>query len=259
MANEEKLDLPYLIVQPEETPGKRRLVPGSRLLLCSVGSPKWASPFHARVISAEPSLLELFKKRLREHYVLLLKFPRFEPLLTVDLLRSKVLPVLEAIAAIERLVNPTAELPPRIVSLTQNSPVEVSMDGIADAYKAVREDIIPWRREHEKELARLEEHERAAEIAGKKAEVAESEARSAKERAEAQRILADANRLHAEAEKMRFELKKAKVELAFIVIDKLKPGATEIERLELFARLLPQLETLSLPEPTLIALSAAAS
>jgi len=106
--------------------------------------------------------------------------------------------VLSALCEIEKIISEDHLTEPRIVAITQQSPVNVSMTGIPEAYKALREDIMPWRRKHQKEIAKLNEKEKQAEIERKKAEVAEATARTDRERAEAEKIRAESQRIEAE-------------------------------------------------------------
>ena len=169
-----------------------------------------------------------------------------QPPLTPELLTSRVIPVLSALCKIEKVVNKNICEEPRIVAISQQSPVNVSMTGIPEAYKALREDIMPWRRKHNKKIAELNEQEKQADIERKRAEVAEATARTEKERAEAAKIRAESLRIEAEARKLEFALKKEQIEFAYSLVNKMAPDATQVEQLTLFKELLPHLEALSL-------------
>lgn len=171
-----------------------------------------------------------------------------QPPLTPALLTLRVIPILSALCEMEKIINGNSVTEPRIVAITQQSPVNVSMIGIPEAYKALREDIIPWRRRHQKEIAKLNEKEKKAEIERKKAEVAEATGRTEKEIAEAQKIRAESHRIEAETTKLRFELKKEQVEFAYSLVEKIAPDANHVERLTLFKELLPHVETLTLSD-----------
>ena len=172
-----------------------------------------------------------------------------EPELTAMLLSQRVAPLIKAITDLQLALNPTLAKPARIASISQASPIEVSFEGIAEAYKALREDIVPWRQRHQKELAALEEAVRREEIAKKKSEVVLAEAKTATQIAEAKKLAAEAAALEQEVESKRFHLKREKVEFAVDLAAKMLPSGTHLDRIELVTRLLPTLDTLMLTQP----------
>jgi hypothetical protein len=122
------------------------------------------------------------------------------------------------------------------------------MVGIPEAYKALRDDLIPWRIKHQKNIAKLNEQEKLLEIERKKAEIAEATARNEKETAEAKKIRAETQRIEAEARKIQFELKKEQIAFAYSFVEKIAPDANHVERLTLFKELLPHIELLTLTD-----------
>lgn len=140
----------------------------------------------------------------------------------------------------------------RIRSITQNSPVSVTLEGASQAVETVKEIVIPWRRQHAETMARLREQQLAEEIANKQAETFEVHARAKKEREEANRLAAEAElkraeagRIRLETQKLQLEIKRAYIEMAIEVVNKIHPNAIEVERMALVTQLLPVLTTLA--------------
>lgn len=246
----------YLIVQPEYNNSLEDLENGFEISIEGVRVPHH-DPFLGKAFIARPETR--VNVGGEDHFFRLLDLPiesntlifnlgslEEQPPLTPELLSSSVLPVLSAICQIEKVVNKHILEEPRIVAISQQSPVNVSMAGIPEAYKALREDIMPWRRRHNKKIANLNVQEKRAEIERKRAEVAEATARTQKQRAEADKIRAEAQRIEAEARKLEFELKKEQIDFAYSLAKKMAPDATTVEQLALFKELLPHLEILSL-------------
>jgi hypothetical protein len=103
-----------------------------------------------------------------------------------------------------------------LVSLRQLTPVEINAKGLAkETLETVREEVIPWRREHAQRMAELEERERKA-----AAEAQEAKTQEAREDAESKRI---------KNQKDRFELGKAKLDFAIDLAKKLAPSASPRE------------------------------
>lgn len=177
------------------------------------------------------------------------------PLLTPAYLASDIVPYLKAITDIQHVIDEILGRTPsllKIRSITQKSPISVSLEGAAEAVQEVKDTVIPWRREHIVIMARLAEQEKQAEIETKKAEVLEKRASATKSRAEAEKLLAEAARQHEEAErlkleneKLRLELHRAKIQLALDILNKLAPALPETERITYLVKLLPSLDTLT--------------
>jgi hypothetical protein len=136
-------------------------------------------------------------------------------------------------------------------SIRQQSPIAVSLDGAGDAIRAVKEDVIPWRRKNAKRLAELEARKAEADIKRNTAEAMEIRARSSRERAEAQRVKAEIGKLQAETrkldlenQKLELELNRAKLQLALEIVQKMKPELEESEQLAYAVKLLPQITSL---------------
>jgi hypothetical protein len=163
-----------------------------------------------------------------------------ESTLTPAYLTERLGPYLQAVFELQYVIDmihgQSAE-PARIVAITQNSPFSITFEGIAQAFQVIRNFITPWRREHEKEMARLEEEEKAANIALRQAEKSEKEAQATKTRNEAKL-------LKVEMQKREFELQAAKINLVLEILRHENVKLTETERLTYMANLLPPVEAL---------------
>jgi hypothetical protein len=175
--------------------------------------------------------------------------------LTTRYLSSTLIPFLNAVESIQHIFDdilhrPHTEMVVRHVA--QYSPIDVNLEGAAEAIKVVKEDIIPWRRQHAKKIAALEEKQVQEEIKRKRAEALEIRARSKKEHAEAAKIQAEAAKLRQEAERMsienaraRFELDAAKLKFALELVDKMNPELPEAQRITQAVRLLPAINSIA--------------
>ena len=174
--------------------------------------------------------------------------------LTPEYLNTDLAPYLAAMAALQRVFNEMSGKRAEAIvvrRISYQSPVEVSVDGVADVINSLKEDVVPWRRRHAKEIAALKEREVAAEIKKREAEVKEIRARSAKDGADARKLEAEARKLHAEAdrqmlenEKMKFELDQSKLKLALELVEKMHPELSEGERVVYAVKMLPALNSI---------------
>jgi uncharacterized protein with HEPN domain len=178
-----------------------------------------------------------------------------ERLLTPKYLEKAVSPFATALAELQELIDSAkGREGHRIVvrSITNYSPISVSLEGAAEAATVVRDTVVGWRREHDKKLAGLVEREKETEIERQKAELLKIRAEAAKNRADAERIRAEAakqieesERQRLENERLRFELQRDKVNFALELLQKIAPTLSEPERITYVMRLLPTLETIS--------------
>jgi hypothetical protein len=155
------------------------------------------------------------------------------PRLTPEFLVREVAPYLDALARIQAFADRAAGRPPndvRIRALTQSSPISVSLDGAAEAVEVIQDVVVPWKREHAKTLAQLDEQEKIVQIEKHKAEVLETRARAHRERSEAKRIDAEIeprltqaqlDRYVLETERLRLEIEEKKIGLAMTILEKL--------------------------------------
>lgn len=158
-----------------------------------------------------------------------------------SLLRT-VLPIVMALASLQQILFGTE---PKVRSITQNSPVNVSLEGAGGLYEKVATDIIPWRRERAKEIAALEAAKRRSELEQKRAEVLEAEAKTQKERAEAAAAFERARQARAEADLKEVELTKARFQLAVEMVEKMFPNSESAEKMQMISQMMPELVRLT--------------
>jgi hypothetical protein len=173
--------------------------------------------------------------------------------MTAGFLSAVLVPYVSAISAMQQVCNAVLKRPPREVtirSISQNSPMDIKLLDAAEAINALKEDIIPWRKEHAQEMAALKELDIAADIKKKEEEALEIRARATKDAAESEKIRAEAAKVREEVEQLRienekrsFELKKAKLDLALEIVSKMQPNLPLSERYIHAMQLLPQIDT----------------
>jgi len=179
---------------------------------------------------------------------------RAEQKVTPYYLAKTISPFLIAIADIQGIIDDIKLRSHREVvinSLMQHTPISVSLDGAAESMKTIRDTIVPWRRNHEETMARLEEQEKLTEIESKKAEILEKRASAAKDRAEAARLNGEVSKQREEVEtmklrnqKLRLEMNREKIQLAIEVLKQLAPNLEETQRIGYIVRLLPAFDVL---------------
>ena len=175
--------------------------------------------------------------------------------LTPQYLNTVVTPYLLALEELQHIIDDIGGYEHQDVlihSLTENSPITATVEGITEAAKLAQDYVIPWRRAHAEKMAALEEQEKTETIAAKQAEIAEGYARTQKERREAERLSAEAavkraeaERIHLENAKLRLELKRAEIQLAVEIMNTIGVHLSEVERAEYIQRLLPVLNLLT--------------
>lgn len=176
--------------------------------------------------------------------------------LTPIFLSQIVSPYIVAIAGIQKVIDEihnTYDNAVVVRSITQNSPISVSLDGASEAIKTVQENVVSWRRENAKKLAELSETEKQVNIEVLKAETLEKRANAAKNRAEAEKIIAEADKQRQEAEKLkleneksRIEIERAKIQLALDILDRIAPDLSSTEKIAYVVKLLPPLDVVAL-------------
>ena len=178
--------------------------------------------------------------------------------LSPNYLSSTINPYLTAIANIQNIIDSVRNVEQRkinITSIRQNSPISVNLDGASQAIQVATDFIVPWKREHSRQMAQLAIFEKEAEIESKKAEVLEKRARASKDRAEAERLNAESVKQHREAEqlsleneKLRLELQYAKIQLALDMLKQISPHLSETEKIACLIKLLPSVDVLVFSE-----------
>lgn len=174
-----------------------------------------------------------------------------QPVLTAKYLSENVAPLLSAISEMQYVMNMIQKRENSNVKITfisQQSPISVSLDGASQTLQTITEMVVPWRRKHAEEMARLSTLEKQAEIESIKADVLEKRAKAEKERGEIIKQRHEAERLSLENEKLRMEIQKEKVQLVLDILTRVAPNLSETERMTYFVRLLPSLDIITSSE-----------
>ncbi|MDZ4057828.1 MAG: hypothetical protein U1D69_12890 [Polynucleobacter sp.] len=167
---------------------------------------------------------------------------RLDARLTASALAGVVLPIVFAMARMQMLLFGSE---PTVKAITQNSPVNISLEGAGSLYEKIATDVIPWRRERAKQIAALDAAQRRAQLEQKRAEVLAAEAATERERAESEAAFARARQAHAEASMKEVELTRARFQLAADMVDHLLPDAPLPEKMQLISQLMPELVKLT--------------
>lgn len=163
----------------------------------------------------------------------IVKYPKIELFtadegfeLTSSTLSTEITPFIEALTDLQHVIDYTSQKPASVVHIQyigQNSPVGIALDGVADALKVFIDQIVPWRREHAKQMAELDKKYRQAQIEVVQAEVLEKRANALKQR--------------EEAKQARLEAERMRIELALKIIQASPNQYTEAEKITLIKEL----------------------
>jgi hypothetical protein len=168
--------------------------------------------------------------------------PTSLPPLTVGFIESAFLPFLAGIDILNRALqraHGSDATPLTLVSLRQRTPVEVNLEGVArETLEILRDDLVPWRKDHNKKMAALDAREREAEAAWKEAQTEE-----AREAVEAKRI---------ENARARFQLGSEKLDYALGLAARLAPNATPGEQMQLALQITAAVDKIAPAELTLL-------
>jgi len=182
------------------------------------------------------------------------KIVLYEKNLTPQILKEEIPRLVEAIEKIQQIISEIKGIEFKSVAISkieQHSPVSISLGGATEAIDLLRRILVPWQREHYREIAHLEEREKQVEIELKKAEILERRARAAKERREAEKLLAEATKQRQEAERLRLEnsqlrltLEREKIRLAIEMVKEIAPNLPEEEKLGYIIKILSAINAL---------------
>lgn len=139
--------------------------------------------------------------------------------LTQDTLSHTIIPFVDALQETQWIIDSICNKPlttTKIQTISQNSPVGVALEGVADAIKLFIDVVVPWRREHAKQMAEYEEQLKLLQIEKDRAEVLETRARIRRERSELERIEA--------------EITEKRISLALKVLKHLPGDYSEVQR-----------------------------
>lgn len=178
--------------------------------------------------------------------------------LTASNLSRVVSPYLEAVVDLQRTLSPLMGLDfiePHISLISQNSPLEAVITGVAGAIGIIREMVVPWRRKHAQEMAELAKQREKVEIAKTEAEAQRTRVESVQKRQDIKKIDDEAlsdlklknlqiERMQLENDEKRLDIARKKSEFALSIIEKIAPNASEKARAEYLAKLLPALNVL---------------
>lgn len=183
---------------------------------------------------------------------------RADAILTASYLRDVVLPFITAIIETQHIIDAVKGRLFRdikIIKISQNSPIETIVSSAVDAVTSAKEDIIPWRREHAQQMAKLLEQEKNVVIEKEKAIVLSTRASAAKDRAEEKKIQVEVEKLKAETERMqleneklRWELQQSKIQLGLDILLKINSNLSETQRIAFLLKLLEPLNVLATSE-----------
>jgi hypothetical protein len=201
---------------------------------------------------------KLFEESKKRSNTTLIEFDleqsAFSVNLSIEVLLNEIVPYIKAISQLQEIIDEIlghdfGQI--RIRSISQNSPISVSLVGAADAIQLIRDIITPWRNKHLKELASLLEREKLFEIECKKAEVLERHALAEKSRNEAKRISLEMEkqreevaRMKLENERIRIELHREKIKLALEVLNHISPHLSETDKIAYVVKILQPLDIL---------------
>lgn len=154
--------------------------------------------------------------------------------LTASTLSFEITPFIKAISDLQHTIDHIYNRPESIVRIQyigQNSPVGISLEGVADALNVLISTVVPWRREHAKRMAELEEQHKQAQIEIGRAEVLDKRANALKQREETRKITV--------------EIEEKRIDIALKVLQALPQQYSETERIVLVNQLLKPLEILT--------------
>lgn len=198
-------------------------------------------------LSKSGAWLERSHQRAEDLLRLMLEGSRAQPL-TVAYLTETVMPYINALITIQQVIdeikgNESSDV--EILAIRQGSIAIDLTGGIRDTVQLVLDLIVPWRRENQKQLAQLDVAVKENELKQKEAEVerarATLDADTEKATADAHKAQAEADLLRQQERQLALANKKAELELfdlTLAMVDKIKPGLTDSERLYYATRFL---------------------
>lgn len=171
--------------------------------------------------------------------------------LTPRLLQEEIAPYLAALADIQDTIKEIIDQQNTgllIYSISQHSPITVSISSnVTELIEAIKNTIIPSRRQRASRMVELSEAEKLVDIEMKKAQVLEVRARADNERrssaAELALKQAEAEKLLAEADRIRQESNISRVKTALEIIAQLSPNLPEEKKMSYVVKLLGPLNT----------------
>ena len=129
--------------------------------------------------------------------------------LTPATLRIDIVPTLEGLESLERAASEVSGLPYRgtVTSISQDSPISISLQGFKEAVELALEWVIPWRRRNAEKLAELKMRQQELENEKAAIEIRQLEVALASSKLElAKRMLATFDRNHKMSSRRRQQL-----------------------------------------------------
>jgi hypothetical protein len=238
-----------------------RIFPDRIIGQMKVGSETKESPLLVWNTFTEPPLKELtFQPDESKIYeTSKVQFVEPEEGLTPFIIQNLINPYLLAMQRMQDIFDDYRSDQPRdpmiIREISYFSPINVSFEGVGDVVRALKDDIVPWRKEHAQEIAELEAEVQRASLARTVAQARRAEAEASTETIEARKREAELRKIEEETktiaianEKATFELNKAYYAMAVELSDKYFPQLDPLERLKMAKQLLPEIKILGSPE-----------
>lgn len=188
----------------------------------------------------------------------------WQSIITPNILISDIGKYLLALEQIQNIIDDIREEPRevvKIIELSQNSPISISLEGAAEAAEIIRDSVTPWRKEHEKQMLLLEQQEKIANIEVQKAEVLEMRSRAQMNRSEANKMTSDIEHVKAEVEierlklenkKLHLEIEESRINLALKIIDRMASELSDSQKIYFVLQLLKPLEVITMSSLELI-------
>ncbi|MBC7878956.1 MAG: DUF1232 domain-containing protein [Anaerolineales bacterium] len=149
---------------------------------------------------------------------------------TPEYIHTVVNPFINSIIEIQHIIDEITGLQPqevKVLSITRNSPLSVSLDGASQAIRIFQETFVPWRSKHARLLAQLEEEEKRAEIIIKRIQ-------AQRDHVETSKLEEELRRHKIENDKLQLELQKINFEIAVGMLEKIKQNLSD-EQKQLYA------------------------
>lgn len=175
-----------------------------------------------------------------------------EQKLTPNILANDIIPFLQAIAALQSIINEVTNRPHqevRVPIIIEGSAL-ISFEGITDTFKLVMDVLVPSRNNHIKTMAKLEENEKQAQIEKARVDILSRRRQlthgKEKEKVEIElaRQRAEVEKLELENEKLRFEIDSEKFQMALDILDSINPELSETLKSDFAKRLVKPLNVL---------------
>jgi len=161
--------------------------------------------------------------------------------LTPENLSNQVAPYLQAIFDVQQIVDEfevqagKVAVQPRIVSISQNSPIQVSVEGIGKAFDIISMMVIPWKRENAKKRDDSAVAQEELKIVVAQAEIAEKKLQSAQNQKlavlELEQKRLDIREKQLDLDKREREGFEEALRMAFRILDEVAPSLSAEQRI----------------------------